>query len=1296
MQKFFKNHYGALIAWLIAVVAAVVMLPDITQLVHDKGQTELPANVQSKLAEIDQDDWGRGQGNTREVVAIFNNGNDKLTATQKERINQTLKDIRRDKKKYGIKSITAANDNAETKKQLISKDKSTQLVQFLVDKDHDDGSVTKMNDELTKAVKTPGVKTYVTGADILNNEFDLKTQRGIQKTEVIAAVFIFIVLVLVFRSPIVPIISLLTVGVSLITSLSIVTNLVDKANFPFSNFTQVFMVVVLFGIGTDYNILLYDQFKEELSKGLSNWEATRIAQRKAGKTILYSGSSILIGFSVLGLANFSIYRSAVGVAIGVVVLLAVLLTLNPFFMSLMGKKMFWPSKNFDGHSSSKLWHGLASRSVLHPLIALGVALLATLPFVLTYKNNLNYDNLQELGDDVAAKRGFEVVEKHFSKGTAEPTTLYIRSDHKLDDEADLKAIDQLTQALQGVDGVKTVASVTQPGGSKIGKLYVKDQMGTVTDGMTAAGKGIKTINSGLTEAEQKLADSDMAGGLNDVQKLVNGTNQLVSGSQALQNGTSQLASGANTLNDGVSTLNSGANSLNSGIDAYTAGVSQLNSGASQLAGNSDKITGGIDQLVSQSSQLPLAVAGLDAYNTGINDGVTKINSSLASKQQDLAQLTAMSSKISDLKKQTTAMKSQIAALKQMQPELDQMSQLLNTISSQRDSLNQLANEAGEIQTLTTKLTTALGSVGTNDGSIMVNNAMIVASANSIINDANSTDASKAAAQKILDNVKKSNTSANTNVQTLTGLKQELANMPSIDADKLKQMVALIPSEQQVATINSQLSNINTMISSADSLLNEADSLTAQAGKLNELSSAMTELTQGLSQLQSASSKAASVASQLNSGVNGSGVDTSSESAIQSTISNSKMLSQLNELSAGMTQYVNGVNQVASGTSELNNNSSALKSGSSQLANGTSQLASGSSQLANGTNQLNSQVPTLTNGLTQVRDGQKTMYSSLQSTVGQMATLQNGLGDASDGLTTIGSGVKSANSYLGGLKKSAAGESFYIPKSAIHGKDFSQSVKTYMSEDKKITKLTIVLDQNPSSTKAMDKIRQLTTQSKNNIKGTSLNDAKIAMGGQTSSTADTQEIASSDFNRTALIMVVGIGLALTFVTRSLLQPLFIIGTLLLSYFSSLSLTRWISGAFLGHSQLTWNTPFFTFIMIFALGVDYSIFLMMKYRELGGEMPNPSKRIVEASGIIGAVVISAAVILSGTFAALMPSGVLTLIQVALGVIIGLVILVVILPVILPAAIHLTYDHNKKDKTKNDTKEPKHSSKTTEKQI
>ena len=73
------------------------------------------------------------------------------------------------------------------------------------------------------------------------------------------------------------------------------------------------MVIVLFGIGTDYNILLYDKFKENLGKGMDKYKAMHNALYNAGKTILYSGSSILIGFTALSLAKFSVYQSAVGV-----------------------------------------------------------------------------------------------------------------------------------------------------------------------------------------------------------------------------------------------------------------------------------------------------------------------------------------------------------------------------------------------------------------------------------------------------------------------------------------------------------------------------------------------------------------------------------------------------------------------------------------------------------------------------------------------------------------------------------------------------------------------------------------------------------------------------------------------------------------------------------------------------------------------------------------------------------------------------------------------------------------------
>ena len=157
-----------------------------------------------------------------------------------------------------------------------------------------------------------------------------------------------------------------------------------------------------------------------------------------------------------------------------------------------------------------------------------------------------------------------------------------------------------------------------------------------------------------------------------------------------------------------------------------------------------------------------------------------------------------------------------------------------------------------------------------------------------------------------------------------------------------------------------------------------------------------------------------------------------------------------------------------------------------------------------------------------------------------------------------------------------------------------------------------------------------------------------------------------------IMLIGIGIALMFVTRSLLQPVYILGTLLIAYLCSLSINQWIVKAVLGRSMLTWNTPFFSFIMLIALGVDYSIFLMTRYNELKEEgFTTPSSRILKACAIIGTVVISAAIILGGTFAALIPSGIPTLIEVALTVDVGLLILVFILPITLSAAVKLTYE-------------------------
>lgn len=1122
-MRFIKNHVGSLIAWILIVVISIFMLPNVNQLTREHSTISLPANVQSEVASTIGNHWGHHQNNTYQVVAVFNNQDGAISKSDQKNVNQTIRYLKRHKSELGIKSMLTPYENSATKKNLISKDKTTELVQLNVSKKK---SVSNINKQLTKAVKTDGIRTYITGADILQDDFSGAIQEGIKKTEVISVIFIFIVLVLVFRSPIVPLISLLTVGVSFITAFSIVTNLVKNFNFPFSNFTQVFMVIVLFGIGTDYNILLYDRFKANLGNGMDKFEAAKNAQWNAGKTILMSGSSILIGFSALGLARFSVYKSAAGVAVGVAVLLIVLLTLNMFFMTTMGKTMFWPVKTFNGESESPFWRFLSKHSLAHPIIALVLVLAALSPFYFTYQNKLNYDDTAEIADSTPSKQGFLIVQKHFSKGTAEPATLYIKSNHTLDNEKDLKLIDQLTEQIKHTKGVKTVASVTQPSGSKIKKLYVNSQM--------------KTVNNGVSTAR-------------------NGLGKLSAGSQQMTNGLNSAATGTNQLNSGINSAATGANQLTSGLAQLSSGGNQMTSGLNQLSAGSQQLVNGMNQMSQQlSSQLTGANASqLQQLESGlpqINNGIQQLNSALQSAGTSI-DTTGIQSNL-----QNVASQAQIIG--------SQLEQAGNTLKSIQGSAG--SSSSASLDSVMTQFKAAESQANLNDQQKAV---------------------MEGAMQQILSGIQ-SQIVSQTNSQTsaLASQLQSVAqNLQTAgNADK-----SLAGSLQNVAGSASSLQNLNTQVAT----------LKAQVAQLAQASnvalpgavSALQQLTSGLNQIQSALGQGTNALGQLNTGIN--------------------------KLAAASPQLSNGINSAYSGSQQLSAGMGQLSAGSLQLNTGINKLAQSSPQITNGLNQLNS-----------------------------------GLGEG--------------QSYLTGLQKSAAAETFYIPKSVLHSKTFKPAIDNYMSSNRKITKITIVFDTNPSDEKATKDAENISNMARKSLKGTALSNATVAMGGQSSRINDIKNTASGDFVRTAAIMLIGIGIALMLITHSLLQPVYILGSLLLAYISSLSINHWLVGIFMHRSMLAWNTPFFSFIMLIALGVDYSIFLMTRYREIDENKYLPGERIYYACAIIGTVVISAAIILSGTFAALIPSGIPTLIEVAMTVIVGLIILVIILPIVMTSTIYLSY--------------------------
>lgn len=1040
MKKLLKNHLGALIAWVLILVISLVALPNVDSLTRAHSEISLPSNVESEAAKLIKNEWGNKKKNTYEVAVVFNKKSGKLTETDQGNIEASIDRLTSNQKKYGIKDYLAPQNNIATKKLLKSKDGTTWVMQMNIAKSH--GSISQVYDEINKVVKTSGVRTYVTGADVLNNDFTSSIQEGIKKTELITVVFIFIVLIIVFRSPVVPLVSLLTVGVSFLVSFSIVANLVNQVNFPFSNFTQVFMVIVLFGIGTDYNILLYNHFKEYLGNGLGVAEATKDSIKKAGRTILYSGSSILIGFSALGLANFSVYRSASGVAVGVLVLLIVLLTLNPFFMATLGKKMFWPSKEFAGEKPSKMWHGISSATLKRPVVFLAAVAVVVAPFFVTYSNVLNYDDTAEISDSVPSKQGLNLVQKHFSEGMAMPSYLYIKSDHTLDNEKDLKLIDELTRKLRNSEGVDKVMSATEPYNEKIKLLYVKKQLKSVTDGIAKLEKGVG--------------------------KLTKGSEQVTSGAKKLANGADQLDEGTGTLSDEAK-------------DLYT-GTQTLTNGAKDLTANMNTLVAGLDQLKSQ-----------------LSENASSLNA-------------------------------------------DQLDQLSSGLTDLNSGLQSLQGQVGSLQTGLTNAKTGLTTARTGFGT------------------------ASAAAGSLASSISK-------------------VSDPTLKAELQKEL----------ETLNSGLGTVGS----------------------------------GLTTARTAATNMNSAASGIQSATGSLGSGTSAVSTADLSTEVQQLQAAVDALATGAHKLYTGSNSLYSGLSKGMAGALALSQGADKLQSGTSQLSSGASKLAENT-------PAITSGLTAVNNG-----------------------------------LVSAGSYLNGLRKSKASDTFYVPSYVLkHNADLQKSLKVFLSPDKKSAMIIIILDSNPSSESAAEHSQALSAMARKSLKGTDLGKAEVEMGGQSSTIEDTKNTASGDFTRTMAIMLIGIGIALIFVTRSLLQPIYILGTLLLAYISSLSITRWVVSGVMGRSTLAWNVPFFTFIMLIALGVDYSIFVMMRYRD-SDPHALPSARILEACTVIGTVVISAAVILGGTFAALIPSGVPTLIEVAIGVIIGLAILVFLMPINLSASTKLTYE-------------------------
>lgn len=369
------------------------------------------------------------------------------------------------------------------------------------------------------------------------------------------------------------------------------------------------------------------------------------------------------------------------------------------------------------------------------------------------------------------------------------------------------------------------------------------------------------------------------------------------------------------------------------------------------------------------------------------------------------------------------------------------------------------------------------------------------------------------------------------------------------------------------------------------------------------------------------------------------------------------------LTSGLSQLRAGLGQMADSTSET----SALMQGINRLESGSTALADGLAKSSQGQNQLADSMVKLTAAAGQVKDGQLALFNGLSELGSGMTQLKDGIDKSGEGLGSISEGIEKSGDFL--TEMSHVG-SFYLPAEAKGSEDVKKMLDAYMSEDRKVAKLTVTLAEEPYAPASIDLMAEMDMLLQNQIKGTALKEAKVGIAGATSISNDLRNIALHDITFTQMIVLGSIFILLLVVVRSFWTSVYIIGSLVATYYTALAATAFISKQLFSSAPagLSWNVPFFSFVMIAALGVDYSIFLMERYKE-HSEL-TAGAAIAYAARHIGGVVMSAAVILAGTFATMYPSNIIVLMELAICVVIGLILLAfVLLPIALPALISLT---------------------------
>jgi putative drug exporter of the RND superfamily len=420
-------------AWLIAAFLASALLPSLSSVTQSNNTKFLPASAPSEQAATLADPFGTSNLQPVPVVAARESGT--LTSADVTALTALSGQLAKVPTVQQVRDLGRSPDGH-----------AVQLVVLATFSNSNPNQDTDLVNDLRAKIKQAGLPTglqvHLAGQVAIQVDQQKASGNTGNQLEGLSALFIIVLLVLIFRSLSLALCTLIPAFLAFSVAGPLV-GLAGEHGLQVSPIAQFLLIVLVLGAGTDYGLFLVFRVREELRNGLSNREAVVKALTRVGESITFSAATVIAALLTLLFATFAFYSQlGIPLAMGIAVMLVSALTLLPALLAFrlafidfkrrLFARLFHREQlikwSIQATGSAGLWGRVSGRIVRHPVptLLIGVIFFGALAVGATgYKaSGFGGTTTAPAGSDSA--KGTTLLSHYFPESSANPTNIIFK------------------------------------------------------------------------------------------------------------------------------------------------------------------------------------------------------------------------------------------------------------------------------------------------------------------------------------------------------------------------------------------------------------------------------------------------------------------------------------------------------------------------------------------------------------------------------------------------------------------------------------------------------------------------------------------------------------------------------------------------------------------------------------------------------------------------------------------------------------------------------------------------------